>query len=139
MKKIILTLLLAAMTLGVIADPVSSSMAVRMANAWATKNAAFGVGARATGAVSTVYDPTNATIVLWHQVTLKNGGMLVIAPVTEIEPVVMALEKDPGELPTAHPLRGILTGDMRRRLQFLGLYSSAATRGGASLASATPA
>ncbi|MDO5318181.1 MAG: C10 family peptidase [bacterium] len=138
MKKSILLLFIAAMAMGAIAGSVSSEMAIAAANAWVAKNMAFGTGAQATGKVLTERDPGDADIVLWHQVSMQGGGMLVVAPVTEIEPVVMALEKDPGELPAAHPLRGILTGDMRRRLQFLGLYR-AAPSGGASLQSVVPA
>ena len=136
MKKSVLLLFIAAMAMGAIAGSVSSEMAVAAANAWAAKNGQFNAGTRATGVVS-VRDPENGAV-LWHQVSMQGGGMLVMAPVTEIEPVVMALDNDPGELPAAHPLRGILTGDMRRRLRFLGLYS-AAPSGGASFQSVAPA
>ncbi len=132
MKKSILWLLIAALTLGVCAESVTFDMAIAAANAWATKNAAFKSGTAATGDVITESDPANASVVLWHQVSMEGGGMLVVAPVTEIEPVVVALDNDPGKLPEAHPLRGILTGDMRRRLKVLGLYPAA------SLMSATP-
>lgn len=137
MKKSIWMLLVAAWALGVCAGPVSREMAIAAANAWAAKNAAFEAGTVATGEVLTVGDPANASVVLWHQVSMKDGGMLVVAPVTEIEPVVVALDNDPGELPAGHPLRGILMGDMRRRLQFLGLYPAAS--GGATLSSVAPA
>ncbi len=132
MKKSILLLFIAAMAMGAIARSVSSEMAIAAANAWAAKNAAFGVGAQATGEVRSERDPKNAGVVLWHQVSMQGGGMLVVAPVTEIEPVVMALESDPGVLDEGHPLRALLTNDMRRRLQFLGQYS-AVPAGGAML------
>lgn len=138
MKKSILLLFIAVMALGAFARSVTSEMAVAAANAWTAENSRFNAGMRATGDVRTVRDPENSGIVLWHQVSMQGGGMLVVAPVTEIEPVVMALDNDPGELPAAHPLRGILMGDMRRRLQFLGLYR-AAPSGGASLQGVTPA
>ncbi len=138
MKRSILLLFVAALTLGVYAGSVSPDMAIAAARAWVTKNAAFNSGTAPTGNVITERDPTNTTVVLWHQVSMTGGGMLVVAPVTEIEPVVVALDNDPGELPKAHPLRGILTGDMRRRLQFLGLYGTATPTGGASLQGATP-
>ncbi len=130
MKKSIWSLIVAALTLGVCAAPVSLDDAKIAATAWAMKNAAFGASGGATDVVS-VTDPTNSNVVLWHQVSMENGGMLIVAPVTEIEPVVVALDNNPGELPPT--LRGILTGDMRRRLQFLGLYTT-----GASLASVAP-
>ena len=120
MKKIVLMLFAMAMALGASAESVSPERAMAAANAWVARNGAFGAGQWATNVV-TECDAANG-VVLWHQVSMAGGGMLVVAPVTEIEPVVMALDNDPGVLPKAHPLRGILTGDMRRRLQFLGLY-----------------
>lgn len=120
MKKSILMLFVAALALCAIADSVSPEMAIAAANAWTAKNAPFGAGSATTGEVLTERDANG--VVLWHQVSMKGGGMLVVAPVTEIEPIVVALDNNPGKLPTAHPLRGILSGDMRRRLDFLGLY-----------------
>ena len=117
------------------ADKVTSEMAMAAANAWAARNAAFGAGGVATNVVS-VSDTNAAQTVLWHQVSMSGGGCLIVAPVTEIEPVVAALEEDPsGELPATHPLRGILAGDIRKRLRFLGLYPASSS--GASLLSAS--
>ena len=116
------------------ADKVTSEMAMAAANAWAARNAAFGAGGVATNVVS-VSDTNAAQTVLWHQVSMSGGGCLIVAPVTEIEPVVAALEEEPVEFPAAHPLRGILAGDMRRRLRFLGLYPASSS--GASLLSAS--
>ena len=120
MKKIVLMLFAMALALGAGAESVSPERAMAAANAWAARNGAFGAGQGATNVVTECDAATG--VVLWHQVSMAGGGMLVVAPVTEIEPVVVALDNDPGVLPEAHPLRGILRGDMRRRLQFLGLY-----------------
>ena len=117
------------------AAPVDLDMAKTAADAWAARNAAFGAGSTAQSVI-TVRDTNTAETVLWHQVSMSGGGCLIMAPVTEIEPVVAALEVDPGELPAAHPLRGILAGDIRRRLKFLGLYP--ASNAGASVFSAPP-
>lgn len=138
MRKIVLTWLALAAALGAGAASVSPDEAMLVADVWAAQNAAFGAGQGATNVV-TVCDPDNAAVVLWHQVSLRGGGMLVVAPVTEIEPVVAALDSDPGELPAAHPLRGILVGDMRRRLRFLGLYPSVAASGARAVRRAAPA
>lgn len=110
---------LAALALGVHAEPVTPELAMDAANAWVRKNAAFGAAGEATRALAV----SNAaqTAVLWYQVSMSNGGMLVVAPDTDVEPVVAALEKDPGDLPAAHPLRALLTADIQRRLAFLGL------------------
>jgi len=103
------------------AEQVTADMAMAVANEWSVRNAQFGTGNNATNVI-TVCDTNAAQTVLWHQVSMAGGGCLIIAPVTEIEPIVAALDNDSGELPAAHPLRGILTSDIRRRLRFLNLY-----------------
>lgn len=115
---------LAALALGVHAERVTPEMAMNAANAWVRKNAAFGAAGQATGVLAV----SNAaqTAALWYQVSMSNGGMLVVAPNTDVEPVVAALEKDPGVLPAAHPLRTLLTADIQRRLTFLGLVDAKA-------------
>ena len=137
MKKIVLMLFAMALTLGASAESVSPERAMAAADAWAARNGAFGAGQGATNVVTECDAATG--VVLWHQVSMAGGGMLVVAPVTEIEPVVVALDNDPGVLPEAHPLKGILRGDMRRRLQFLGLYpqQGAARRAAAALAASS--
>ena len=119
---------------------VTTDMAMTAANAWVARNAAFGVGGSAQSVI-TVCDTNAAQTVLWHQVSMAGGGCLIVAPVTEIEPVVAALEDDPGEIPAAHPLRAMLTADMRSRLRFLKLYveDASLSGGGMALQSATPA
>ena len=135
-KSFILALVALVFACPARAVDVTTDMAMAAANAWAARNAAFGAGGVATNVVS-VRDANAAHTVLWHQVSMSGGGCLIVAPVTEIEPVLAALEEDPGELPAAHPLRGILAGDIRKRLRFLGLYPSSSS--GASLLSAAPA
>lgn len=135
MKKSILFLAIAALY-GVCAEPVTPEMAKVVANAWVARNAAFKAGLSAK-TVRAEYDPENASVVLWYQVSMTGGGCLMVAPDTEIEPVVAALDNDPGVLPAAHPLRAILTGDLRKRLAFLAKAKQPST-GGASLQSAAP-
>lgn len=121
MKKSILTALLSVLALGACAESVTPEMAKAAANAWVLRNEHFGAGREAV-TVRTVCDTNKAQTVLWHQVSMTGDGCVFVAPVTEIEPVMVALDGDPGELPLAHPLRGILSADMRGRLRFLGLY-----------------
>lgn len=137
MKKIVLMLFAMALALGASAESVSPERAMAAANAWAARNGAFGAGQGATNVVTECDAATG--VVLWHQVSMAGGGMLVVAPVTEIEPVVVALDNDPGVLPEAHPLKGILRGDMRRRLQFLGLYPQQGAARAPRRAAAAPA
>ena len=107
------------------AGEVTFDMAKAAANEWTARNAQFGAGGEATNVVS-ICDTNVAKTVLFHQVSMSGGGCVIVAPVTEIEPVVMALERDPGNLNEGrlkhHPLRGMLSIDMRRRLRFLNLY-----------------
>ena len=139
-KSLILALVAVVFACTARAMDVTTNMAMTAANAWAARNAAFGAGGVATNVVS-VSDTNAAQTVLWHQVSMSNGGCLIVAPVTEIEPVLAALEDDPGELPAAHPLRALLTADVRSRLRFLKRYveDASSTGGGASLLSASPA
>lgn len=120
---------------GVFASPVSLDQAKALAQVWACENATFASGGDAVSAFA-VCDTNQAKTVLWYQVSLSGGGCLMVAPDTEIEPVLAALDADPGVLPAAHPLRGILSADVRTRLRMLGLYpedgvSHVQTRGGA--------
>ena len=133
MKKSILLAFFACFSACVArAEVVTPAMALAAADAWAERNAQFDTGNNATNVI-TVCDTNAARTVLWHQVSMAGGGCLIIAPVTEIEPVVMALERDPGELPEAHPLHAILTLDMRGRLRFLNLYPENASSSGGRL------
>ena len=130
MKKSILLAFFACFSACVArAEVVTPAMAMAAADAWAERNAQFETGNNATNVI-TVCDTNAAQTILWHQVSMAGGGCLMIAPVTEIEPVVVALERDPGKLPAAHPLRGILTLDMRKRLRFLNLYAEDAPPAG---------
>ena len=97
MKKIVLMLFAMALALGASAESVSPEQAMAAADAWAARNGAFGAGQGATNVVTECDAATG--VVLWHQVSMAGGGMLVVAPVTEIEPVVVALDNDPGVLP----------------------------------------
>ncbi len=133
MKKSILLAFFACFSACVArAEMVTPAMAMAAADAWAERNAQFDTGNNATNVI-TVCDTNAAQTILWHQVSMAGGGCLIIAPVTEIEPVVMALERDPGELPAAHPLHAILTLDMRGRLRFLNLYPENAPSSGGRL------
>ena len=138
-KSLILALVAVVFACVARAIVVTPDMAKTAANAWVARNAAFGAGGSAQS-VRTVCDTNAAQTVLWHQVTMSGGGCLIMAPVTEIEPVLAALEDDPGEIPAAHPLRALLTADMRSRLRFLKLYvEDASSSGGMTLLSASPA
>ena len=133
MKNRVLLAFIASVTAcATYAEEVTPAMALAAADAWAERNAQFETGNNATNVI-TVCDTNAAQTVLWHQVSMAGGGCLIIAPVTEIEPVIMALERDPGELPAAHPLHGILTLDMRGRLRFLNLYPENAPSSGGRL------
>ena len=98
MKKSILTAFLSVLALGACAESVTPEMAKAAANAWVLRNEHFGAGREAV-TVRTVCDTNKAQTVLWHQVSMTGGGCVFVAPVTEIEPIMVALDSDPGELP----------------------------------------
>lgn len=131
-KRLLLaTIVVAALLGGARAETVTPAMARQAAAAWAAANPAFGTGAQVVGDVRAEYDTNAAGTLLWYQVSLSNPdtgrtACLVVSPVTELEPVVAALGRDPGELPAGHPLRALLTRDLRARLRLLGLYSDEA-------------
>ena len=130
-KSLILALVAVFATCVARAGEVTPEMAKQAASAWAARNPKFGAGGSAQS-VRTVCDTNAAHTVLWHQVTMSGGGCLIVAPVTEIEPGLAALEDDPGEIPAAHPLRALLTADVRSRLRFLKLYAEDSSQRGAS-------
>ena len=92
-KSLILALVAVFATCVARAGEVTPEMAKQAASAWAARNPKFGAGGSAQS-VRTVCDTNAAHQVLWHQVTMSGGGCLIVAPNTEIEPVLAALEED---------------------------------------------
>ena len=119
------------------ASVVTPDEAREVAVAWSARNAAFGVSAADVGTPTHVADTNGVT--LWYQVQMGTS-CLIVAPVTEIEPVIAALENvDAAQgLPAGHPMLAMLTRDMTDRLKKLGLYQPQASSGGATLLGATP-
>lgn len=110
-----------AMSAGAADYSVTAEMAKAAADAWVARNAAFGVVGSATS-VETVCDTNASKTVLWHQVAMSGGGMLVVAPSQDVEPVVATVDGTS----LAPALRAMLLRDMRRRLRALGLYEASA-------------
>lgn len=122
MKKDILCIFVAALALAAQASWVTKTQARQAACAWAERNSAFGVDAVLAGSPVKVAD-TNG-VPLWYRVQMTNKMCMVIAPVTELEPVIAILEDVPAEgLPTNHPMRQMLVCDMTDRLTKLQMYS----------------
>ena len=122
MKKNILCAFVAAFALAAQASWVTKTQARQAALAWAEQNGAFGVEAVLDGSPVKVAD-TNG-VPLWYYVQMQNDRCLVVAPATELEPVIAVLESVPEEgLPTNHPMYRMLVCDMRDRLKKLDLYS----------------
>lgn len=123
-----------AMSAGAADYSVTADMAKSAADAWVARNAAFGVVGSATS-VETVCDTNASKTVLWHQVAMSGGGMLVVAPSQDVEPVLAAVDGTS----LAPALRAMLLRDMRRRLRALGLYDAAAASSSSPSASSTAA
>lgn len=113
---------------------VSSDDVELVAKGWARDNAeTFGK----IGAFKSVKAEQGASgQVLWYWAVME-GGALVVAPDTEIEPVVAALPGCDGTLPANHPMRALLRGDLARRLAQVKAQASSGT-GGRSLMAAAP-
>ena len=138
MKKNILCVFVAAFALAAQASWVTKSQASQAALAWAERNGAFGVEAVLDGSPVKVED-TNG-VPLWFYVQMTNDQCLVVAPVTELEPVIAVLESVPEDgLPTNHPMYTMLVKDMTDRLKKLELYDHPPKTSSPSLLSAAPA
>ena len=140
MKRSILCILAVALAMFAGASPVTLSQARKVAGAWAAKNASFGFACEpVSGGVRSHKDANG--VKLWYEVSMTDGSCLIVSPVTELDPVIVALEDVPPEglagLPEGHPVPVMLAVDMTDRLKKLGLYPDKAS--GASLMGATAA
>lgn len=97
-----------------VARPTTPDEARLVASGWLQQNeTAFG---SQMGSVRSVTDEVNAAgETLWFVVRFDQGAM-VVAPDTEIEPVIAVLPISDGVIPANNPLRAMLTRDLTRRL-----------------------
>ena len=86
-----------------------------VAKGWLKDNAqAFGsLGA----ALSVNAEKGDAGETLWYWVVFEKGAV-VVAPDTEIEPVIAVIPGCDGSLPEGHPMRVLLTNDLKQRLAY---------------------
>lgn len=86
-----------------------------VAKGWLKDNAqAFG----SLGAVLSVNaEKDDAGETLWYWVVMEKGAV-VVAPDTEIEPVIAVIPGCDGTLPEGHPMRVLLTNDLKQRLAY---------------------
>ena len=128
--KSILCMLAATLALIAGAASVTPPQARMVAGAWAARNASFGFSESAVaGDIRDIRSHKDANgVKLWYEVPMKDGSCLIVSPVTELEPVIAALEAVPTNgLPVGHPMLAMLTVDMTDRLKKLGLYQSTAS------------
>jgi len=137
MKRSILCILAVTLAMFAGASPVMPEQAKQIAQAWAWKNSVFGERVVASGDAVPF---TNEVTTLWYQVQMTDGSCLIVSPVTELEPVIAALEDVDAVkgLPEAHPMLAMLTHDMIDRLRKLDLYKPARSAGGPTLMGAAP-
>ncbi len=117
MKKSILALFIALFAGVALAVPVTEADARIAAGKWASENAA--ISGDMGYAVEAVAEKSAEGNLLWWVVKMSNGGAVITAPDTDIEPIVTVLKKYKESLPKAHPLRALLTMDMTARLSKL--------------------
>ncbi len=70
------------------------------------------------GAVSVFAEYDDATL-LWWNVVMENGAAVIVSPDTRIEPVVSVVNDFQEGIPSEHPLRALLTRDLRLRIASL--------------------
>lgn len=121
--KSILCILAATLVTIAGAAPVTSSQAGMVAGAWAARNASFGFAEGAVAGGIRSHKDANG-VKLWYEVPMTDGSCLIVSPVTELGPVIVALENVPEKgLDNDHPMLAMLAIDMTDRLKKLGLYS----------------
>lgn len=122
MMKSILCILAATLVTIAGAAPVTSSQAGMVAGAWAARNASFGFAEGAVAGGIRSHKDANG-VKLWYEVPMTDGSCLIVSPVTELGPVIVALENVPEKgLDNDHPMLAMLAIDMTDRLKKLGLY-----------------
>jgi len=111
----------AALVTSAFAGGVSSTNAELVARGWCFENgAAFGAHG-GVKAVTAEYDENGQ--LLWYAVSLADG-LAIVAPDTEIEPVIAFLPGLSGTVPEGNPIRAILKKDLAGRI---GAVSQAAS------------
>ena len=126
MKRIFVGASSLLMSFALSAAEVAAEDVELVAQGWLRDNAqAFGQ----LGAFQSVKAERDANgQTLWYWVIMEKGA-LVVAPDTEIEPVIAMLPSCDGSLPANHPMRALLKGDLARRVaQAKALQSQAAPR-----------
>lgn len=119
---------------GVWAETATPDAAQQVATAWARANAKFGSLGAVKG-VTSEKDVTGTT--LWHVVKMEKGAV-VVAPDTEIEPVIAVIPNSDGVIAAESPLRALLMRDLPQRLKQAAAAQPAQPQGRRSLAAAEP-
>ena len=122
MKRSILCILAVTLAIVASASSVTPSQARMVAGAWAERNASFGFAGEPVDNMPSVHKDDNG-VKLWYEVRMTDGSCLIVSPVTELGPVIVALENVPENgLDKDHPMLAMLATDMTDRLKKLGLY-----------------
>lgn len=113
MKRLFIGAAALLISFTLVAEVTTGEDAKLVANGWLKDNAsAFGT----LGAFKSVRAETDANgATLWHWVIFEKGAA-ILAPDTEIEPVIAVLPGCDGTLPANHPMRALLMRDLPQRL-----------------------
>lgn len=105
------------------AAETTADMAETAARNWAAANADTFAPVGDALAASAEYDSDGS--ILWWVVPFSNGGAVIASPDTRIEPIISVLPSYSGAIPADHPLRVMLTLDIRKRLKLVGCEEDA--------------
>lgn len=104
-----------ALMTGAFAETVTAGDAENAAKGWYIENGpVFGAHGGAKDAIAV----TNGDKILWYEVAMS-GGVAIVAPDTEIEPVIAFLPGLTGTLAEDNPMKAILAADLVGRLSNL--------------------
>ena len=98
------------------AEEATSDDAQLVAKGWVYDNAK-GFGEQLGELVSVTEEKNDAGETLWYWAIFEKGAV-VVAPDTELDPVVAMLPGCDGTLPAGHPMRALLLNDMAQRLRY---------------------
>ena len=127
-KKIAIFATVLAAAMVVSANETTADMAIAAAQNWSAAN--VNSFAPSGDALSAVAERDSDGTLLWWVVRFSDGGAVIVAPDTRIEPVMSVLPVYNGPIPEGHPLRAMLMHDMRNRLKVLGKEAPASSGAG---------
>ena len=104
-------------TFSAYADVVTAEQAMLAAESWAVENG--GVFGSSSSAVGVVTEKDSTGKVLWYGVKMSDGGCIFTTGDSRIGPILASVSKCDGNVPQGHPLRALLSADIKSRFACL--------------------